>query len=256
VSGNTQLGTPVTAAGLALRLLSSGTTLALLISGSSFHRLVKRTAKLGHRLALTYLRGDIMKTSKYFLLAATLVLLAGLSFSAMAQSKRSVFRLPPEPLPPGVSVIAIEVTDGISGFDNKTKLETVFGYSFLGRTTGSMPGSFTISMNCTPATPIPGESSDLTGGSWTLPVYMTKLDGGGYAGSLYGTIAKGTMNWDKTGTNANIYIVLNVNGGTQTWDGVVGYATFTGLMFVDEKTQKTMLTGDLVFNIITISPDK
>lgn len=197
-----------------------------------------------------------MKTSKYFLFAATLVLMVGLSFSAIAQSKRSASWMPPEPILPGVSVIAIEVTDGVGGFDNQTKLETVFGYSFLGRTTGSLPGSFTLSMNCTPATPIPGEASELTGGSWTLPVYMTALQGGGYAGSLYGTIAKGTMNWDKTGTNANIYFVLNVDGGTQTWDGVGGYATFTGTMFVDEKTQKTMLTGDLVFNIISISPEK
>jgi hypothetical protein len=197
-----------------------------------------------------------MKTSKYFLFAATLVLLAGLSFSAMAQSKGSAFRMPPEPILPGVSVNAIEVTDGVSGFDNETKLETVFGYSFLGRTKGSMPGSFTLTMNCTPATPVPGESSQLTGGSWTLPVYMTALEGGDYAGSLYGTIAKGTMNWDKTGTSANIYFVLNVNGGTQTWDGVSGYATFAGTIFVEEKTQKTMLTGELVFNIITISPEK
>lgn len=196
-----------------------------------------------------------MKASKYFLFALTLVLLVGLSFSAMAQSKGSAFRMPPEPIVPGVSVDAIEITDGVKGVDDQTKLDTIFGYSFLGRTTGSMPGSFTLSMNCTPATPIPGESSELTGGSWTLPVYMKDL-GGGYEGSLYGTIAKGRMDWDKTGTNANLYFVLNVDGGTQTWDGVGGYATFTGTMFVDEKTQKTLLTGDLVFNIISISPGK
>lgn len=197
-----------------------------------------------------------MKTSKYFLFAATLVLLVGLSFSAIAQ-KRSSLRMPPEPIPPGVSVIAIEVTDGVKGMDNQTQLDTVFGYSFLGQTTGSMPGSFTLSMNCTPATPIPGEPSELTGGSWTLPVYKTALmGGGGYEGSLYGTIAKGTMNWDKTGTYATIYFVLNVDGGTQTWDGVGGYASFTGTLFVDKQTQKTMLTGEMVFNIITILSER
>jgi hypothetical protein len=193
-----------------------------------------------------------MKTSKNLLLAVAFVLLAGIG-GAMAQgrmgSKSPALRLPPLPIDPIVTVNAIEVTDGVIGMDNKTKSETVFGYTFLGRTTGSMPGSLTLSMNCTPAIPVPGEASELTGGSWTLPVYITEAKGG-YAGSLYGTIAKGTMNWDKTGTNANVYFVLEVKGGTRTWEGVSGYATFAGTLFVDEKTQATMLSGDLVFNII------
>ena len=195
-----------------------------------------------------------MKTSKYFLFAAAFVLLTGLFFGAMAQVSMDqtdpTFRLPPEPIVPIVKVTAIEITDGTIGSDNQTKKETAFGYSFLGQTTGSLPGSFTLSMNCTPATPMPGETSDLTGGSWTLPVYMTEIRTG-YAGSLYGTIAKGTMTWDKAGTSANVYIVLNVDGGTQAWDGVGGYATFVGTLSIDEKTQKTTLNGDLVFTIIS-----
>jgi len=196
-----------------------------------------------------------MKTSKHLLFAAAFVLLAGLCFGAMAQGKMdpqgSALRLPPEPILI-VKVNAIEVADGVIGLDNQTKKETAFGYSFLGRTTGSLPGSLTLSMNCTPATPIPGVTTELTGGAWTLPVYMTGIKGTGYAGSLYGTIANGKMNWDKTGTNADIYFVLNVDGGTQSWDGVQGYATFVGTLLVDEKTQKTMLSGDLVFNIISV----
>lgn len=192
-----------------------------------------------------------MKTSKHLLLAVAFVLLAGIG-GAMAQgrmgSKSPALRLPPLPIDPIVTVNAIEVTDGVIGMDNQTKSETVFGYTFLGRTTGSMPGSFTLSMNCTPAIPVPGQASDLTGGSWTLPIY---IKGGGYEGSLYGTVSKGIMNWDKTGTNASVYLVLNVAGGTQNWDGVGGYATLTGNLFVDEKTQATMLSGDLVFNIIS-----
>ena len=195
-----------------------------------------------------------MKISKYFLLTAALVLVGGLCAGAMAQGKMdpsgAPFWLPPDPVLHIVSVNAIEITDGTVGFDNETKKETAFGYGFLGRTAGSLPGSFTLSMNCTPATPIPGDTSELTGGGWTLPVFMTGIKGGtGYAGSLYGTIAKGTMNWDKTGTNAAVYFVLNVDGGTQSWDGVRGYGTFLGTVFVDEKTQKTMLSGELVFTI-------
>lgn len=193
-----------------------------------------------------------MKTSKHILLTLVFVLLSGLSAGVMAQRKSSgSLRLPPEPIGTVVSVNAIEVTDGLAGFDSD-KQETQFGYSFLGRTTGAFPGSFTLSMNCSPAIAVPGDTSPLKGGSWTLPVYNAGLKSG-YAGSLYGTIAKGQMTWDKTGTSANVYIVLNVDGGTQSWDGVTGYATFTGTLTEGEKGQKTTLTGDMVFNFITIT---
>lgn len=192
-----------------------------------------------------------MRASKLFIFAAAFALVAVLSMSAMAQATIDYERMPPEPIAPSVHVDAIEVTDGVVGFDNQTKLETAFGYSFLGRTTGSMPGSFTMSMNCAPAIPMLGETNEMTGGSWTLPVYIMEAKDG-YAGSLYGTIAKGSMNWDKTGTNANVYIVLNVDGGTQTWDGARGYATFVGTLVVDEKTQETSLSGDLVFSLMPI----
>ena len=198
-----------------------------------------------------------MKTSKYFLLVAAFVLLVGLVGTAMAQgkmdSKGSADRLPQEPIQPMVSVSAIEITDGTVGMDNTTKEETAFGYSFLGQTTGSLPGSFTLSMNCAPAIPLPGGTSELTGGSWTLPVYITSVRGT-YAGSLYGTIAKGTMSWDKIGRNATVYIVLNVSG-TKSWEGVSGFASFAGNLYVDEKTQKTLLDGTLVFTLISAVPE-
>jgi hypothetical protein len=195
-----------------------------------------------------------MNTRKNILLAVAFVLLASFG-TAMAQgglNQGAVVKLPPEPIGSVVKVNAIEVTDGTMGYDGQTKEETAFGYSFLGRTTGAFPGSFTLSMNCTPAKAIAEGKSELTGGSWTLPVYMTGIKSTGYAGALYGTIAKGTMIWDAKGTSATIYIVLNVDGGTQAWDGVGGYATFAGTLLVDEKTEKTTLSGDMVFNIISV----
>ena len=200
-----------------------------------------------------------MKTRNYVLWVAAFVLLVSLVASAMAQGKLdqkgSAIRLPPEPIQPIVSVSAIEITDGTVGMDSRTGKETAFGYSFLGQTTGSLPGSFTLSMDCAPALPIPGGTSELTGGSWTLPVYMTSIKGGtAYAGSLYGTIAKGEMSWDKTGRNATVYIVLDVHG-TQSWEGVGGYASFAGTLYVDEKTQETRLDGNLVFTINNPIPE-
>jgi hypothetical protein len=205
--------------------------------------------------AATILRGDIMRTSKLFLLAAAFVLLAGLYAGAMAQDKMdlngSITRMPPEPIGTVVSLNAIEVTDGTLGMDNTTKKETAFGYSFLGRTTGSLPGSFTLSMNCTPSIGVPGETTEVTGGSWTLPVYMPGMKGGiAYAGSLYGTIAKGKMTWGKEGAGATVYIVMDVNGGTQSWDGAGGFVTFVGTLSINEKTQQTSLNGDMVFTLV------
>ena len=192
-----------------------------------------------------------MKTSRHYLFAATFVLLAGLGVSAMAQSKMaqkgSTLISPPEPILSTVHVNAIEVTDGTVGYDKDTKQETAYGYSFLGRTTGSFPGSFTLAMNCTPAVAEPGGSTEMTGGVWTLPVYVTGLKGTGYAGSLFGSVAKGEMSWDKTATQAVVYFVLNIDGGTQAWDGARGYAIFSGTLSVGEKN--TTLTGDLVFTI-------
>ena len=80
---------------------------------------------------------------------------------------------------------------------------------------------------------------------------MTTIKGGtSYAGSMYGTIASGTMTWDKTGMNATVYMLLNVKG-TETWEGYSGYASFTGNLYVDARTQKTMLDGTLVFTVIS-----
>jgi hypothetical protein len=189
-----------------------------------------------------------MKTRTNFLLATAFVLLAGLG-SAMAQSTKnsSIVRLPPQPIGSAVTVNAIEISDGIVGFD-QSKSETVFGYSFLGRTTGTFPGSFSLFMNCAPSLPVSGGINDVTGGAWTLPVYVTDMKGGIYAGSLYGNIVKGTMSWDKTATKASVYFVLDVSG-TQSWSGVGGYATFAGILLTDEKTGQTTLTGDLVFTL-------
>ncbi|MCU1266485.1 MAG: hypothetical protein JWM21_2803 [Acidobacteria bacterium] len=195
-----------------------------------------------------------MKTSKQILLTTAFVLLAGLG-SVMAQRVATI-RLPPEPIVPITHLNAIEISDGIAGVDDATKTETLFGYSFLGRTTGAFPGSFSLSMNCSPVIPVPGFRTELTGGAWTLPVYTTTLKGAaGYAGALYGTVGKGSMDWDKTGTKATVFLLLNVSGGTQTWEGSQGYATFSGILFFDEKTQKTSLSGDVVFNIISGAVD-
>jgi hypothetical protein len=207
-----------------------------------------------------------MKISKRFLFAATLVLVVGQCFGAMAQSKMNskggAFPSP-QGFPPTASVDAIEVAAGTVVVDNEASQETTFGYTFLGQTSGDVTGSLTLSLNCMQVIPGPGDivgpgtkigAAEVTGGAWTLPVYTLGVKGsGGHTGSLYGTIAKGgTMTWDKSGTNAIVYFELNVDGGTQSWSGIQGSATFVGVLAVDAETQKSTLRGDLVFSMMSI----
>ena len=193
-----------------------------------------------------------IKTSKYFIFAAALVLLMALGTVAMAQEKSAKadvpFRMPPVPVNPIVNVNAIEISGGTVDLDSETR-ESSYRYRFLGRTTGSLPGSLTLFMNSSSAIPVPGDVSEFKIGAWTLPVYMTVPEDSGYAGSLYGTVATGKMKWDNDALTADLYLVLNVDGGTQTWEGVQGYATFVGTLTIDKDHGKTTLTGQMEFII-------
>lgn len=203
-----------------------------------------------------------MNTSKRLMIIAAFILIAGLAASAGAQ-RRSALQVkdiaPPQPIDQTVTMKlnAIEVSDGVVGFtpgfvgpgepgDRFPKqIESIFGYAFLGRTSGDLPGSFMFSMNCTPAVFTPGESNEITGGMWTLPVYARPFKGLDtvYMGSLYGKPVSGKMGWDKEG-NAEVYVNLTIEGGTQNWAGVKGYGTFEGTMTTSGKGGTT-LTGVL-----------
>jgi hypothetical protein len=182
-----------------------------------------------------------MNTSKRIMIAAAFVLLAGLCASAAAQVE-----IGPIPMDTTVTMKlnAVEVSDGVVGLDPKFG-ETMFGYSFLGQTTEGLPGSFMFSMNCAPAVFTPGESNAISGGAWTLPVYMRPFRSlsNVYVGSLYGGIVDGTMGWAKDGT-ADIYMTFNVAGGTDTFGGATGKGTFQGTIKVDENGEKTV-SGEL-----------
>ncbi|MGH9874757.1 MAG: hypothetical protein ACRD9S_20065, partial [Pyrinomonadaceae bacterium] len=178
-----------------------------------------------------------MNTSKRVMIIAAFILIACLAASADAQRKTALQVnniAPPQPIGESVTMTlnAIEVSDGVVGLDGRdgggagvypNPGETIFGYGFLGRTTGDLPGSFMFSMNCTPAVFTPGESNEITGGMWTLPVYAQALKGLNtvYMGSLYGKSVSGKMGWDKDG-NAAVYVNLTIEGGTQNWAGVTG----------------------------------
>jgi hypothetical protein len=199
-----------------------------------------------------------MNTSKRLMITAAFILIACLAASAGAQRKTSLpvdNISPPQPIDQNVTMKlnAIEISDGIVGLDPKfggaagfsRAGETIFGYAFLGRTSGTLPGSFMLSMNCTPAVFTPGGANEITGGMWTLPVYALPFKGLDtvYMGSLYGEPVSGNMGWDKEG-NAEVFVNLTIEGGTQNWAGVKGYGTFEGTVTTSGKGGTT-LTGVL-----------
>ena len=184
-----------------------------------------------------------MKTKRFMFIAA-LILVAGLFAGAAAQRTTTLQAgiSPPQPVDTTVTMQlnSVEVTDGTIALDPK-RGESIFGYGFLGRTSGDLPGSFMFSMNCFPSFFAPGGTNEITGGMWTLPVYMRpyKVLNTTYMGSLFGTVVSGSMDWDKTGT-ALFFFAFNVDGGTQNWAGVKGYGTFKGTLIQNEKTGTTL----------------
>lgn len=186
--------------------------------------------------------------AKRIMITAAFVLLAGLCASAAAQRKTGLTMMNGiDPIPSSqeyyLKVNGIEASEGTVAVDYKFG-ESLFGYSFLGRTDGDLQGSLMLSMNCAPAAFTPGEMNQMFGGSWTLPVYMSgKLFRDVYQGSLYGTVNGGKMAWDKTGTIADLVITFTVDNGTKAWEGRTGEATFLGTL--DESGKFPILTGEL-----------
>jgi hypothetical protein len=198
-----------------------------------------------------------MNASKQLILAAALVLLAGLCAGATAQqlkteTKTQALVSPGDTI--SMRLSAIEVAEGARAFDyNITPAalrpeplmrEVLFGYSFLGRTSGELPGSLNLSMNCTPATFTPEGTNEMAGGTWTLPVYNNRgllgayyrvgvIDS--YVGALYGNVTGGTIKWDKTGTVGVLDMTFEVTGGTKAFAELSGKGTIQGTMFESEK---------------------
>ena len=165
---------------------------------------------------------------KFFI--AVIFLLSGLVIGATAQLADDSQI---QPFAPSVQTVelklhGIEFNDGVVGFDKETGRDSMFGYGFHGQTYGALPGVLTLSMNCTPATFNPGESNEMTGGTWTLPVYsMPPLyKNPVYLGSFYGHIVSGKLSWEKI--SAKMYFTFAIDGGTVKFTGATGDGFFEG----------------------------
>ena len=178
-----------------------------------------------------------MKITRLTVLALTAlitVLLAG-----TAQAQKGTF----------VSFKGIEISTG------HEESAEAYGWMCYARTTGALPGNLTLSMDLT-GMKAPGTGSDVSGGAWTLPVYMPTdfsrlrpvlLDP--YQGVIFGSVEGGSVTWDKTGTSATVELKMLIKGGTQTMSEMRGSAYLYGTVFYDEKGRGTF-DGSIYFEFL------
>ena len=165
-----------------------------------------------------------MKQTKRLGFAIALTFIAGLFWSTQAQVVTKATK-----------VQSIEISTGTESPDRGV----VHGTSFLGKTTGTFPGSFFISMDYS------GKSMTtniITIGSWSLPVYRANQ----YQGAIYGRVVDGTMEWNADKTIATVNIALSVEGGTQTFSRSIGKGSFVGTLNRTPRGKPT-LNGSLIF---------
>ncbi len=168
------------------------------------------------------LKGVIMKTK---FMARTVALLMTLVLAGAVQAQKAAV----------VSFNGIEIATG------HEEPGEAYGWMCYARTTGTFPGNLTLTMDYQ-GIKAPSTSSDVTGGSWTLPVYTSSkfsairpilMDP--YQGVLFGSIDGGSVAWSKDGLVATIELKLTIRGGTQAMTDLHGDAILYGTVTYGEK---------------------
>lgn len=129
----------------------------------------------------------------------------------------------------------------------------IYGWMCYAKTTGALPGNFTLSMDYD-GVKAPGTTSSITDGNWTLPVYNSSTFGevrpiriDSYQGVLFGGVGGGTIVWDKYGTTATVELKMYIRGGTQAMADLKGSAILYGTVTYEEKGTGTF-TGTIYFD--------
>lgn len=164
-----------------------------------------------------------MKTTKFIGLTIAALMSIVLYSAAQAQTRALV------------SFKGIEVSTGHQESDE------AYGWMCYAKTTGALPGNFTLSIDYA-GIKAPGTSSEVTNGAWALPVYgestfstgkPIKLDA--YQGVVFGIVEAGALMWDKAGTTATVELKMLIKGGTQAMGDLRGTAVLYGTVSYDEK---------------------
>lgn len=156
-------------------------------------------------------------------LTFTFAILIAAFFSAQAQAQSGLV----------VSFKGLEVSPG---YEEPGEIYTWMCYA---RTSGSLPGNLTLTMDIEGAK-APNTTVSIVRGNWVLPVYVeatTKLPirVTGYQGVVFGSIDAGSATWDKYGTSANLELKLTIRGGTQAMADFRGTAVLYGTVYYYEK---------------------
>jgi hypothetical protein len=184
---------------------------------------------------------------RFLALAALILLLGGMTVSSQAQLKLTYSPRLVDDFGDrdNSEVVANEISAGTVERSN-----VVYGWTFSGQTKGDLSGNIFMSVNYANDINAIGvdnavrENSPLnnvSGGAWSKMIYVD----GAYAGSLSGTIAGGSMNWNPEHTIATFELQLICDNGTVNFAGVTGSGTFTGTL---DRANGGAVTGTLTLN--------
>lgn len=95
------------------------------------------------------------------------------------------------------------------------------GVRFTGTATGTLPGTFEVTVDYTPARPVCGGANRITGGTFSL----NTADG-----TLTGRIVNGGVAFDPVCLNGVVTAGLVITGGTGAFQGARGQGSFSGLL--------------------------
>lgn len=150
---------------------------------------------------------------------------------------------------------AVVTFEGIEVSSANKNPSDAYGWMSYAKTTGNFQGNFTLSTDYL-GIKTPGTSTDVTGGTWTLPVYGTSkvsvsikqpIPYDPYQGVLFGSVDAGSVTWDKTGATATVELEMSIRGGTLVMANYAGTAILYGTITYDEKGGSGTFEGTIYF---------
>ena len=138
----------------------------------------------------------------------------------------------------GITSLDLKVVQGYEIFAGIVSGGNRYGATFVAQVAGmdndnkAYTGALTVSTNYAGTAPVPGESNNLIGGSWTL----TLVQNGKTVGTIVGKISGGTVDWYPKaapgvtpGTNfGNVIAPVTFMGISKTFAGKTGSGLFKG----------------------------
>lgn len=132
----------------------------------------------------------------------------------------------PEPSPtptptPGMGLVSVSSIQGIETSAGSVDGDTRYGTTFIGTSSGDVPGTFRAKINYTPPKPGSGVTNTVVGGEWSITSDK---------GTVNGTFQGGSAQWDEAGDYATINVIMKVIARTGDFEGLPREARFDGTL--------------------------